>query len=258
MKQISRVNAVIGSSDQPLSPRLGDALQQVSTNSVAAAQGLINALGHVENNTGDTSRTASALASIIRKKIDGHQLDEVIPVVPKVLGRILQRVPTTYDGVSKRNVGDILAASVLGLDRSAVDGLFRGISPASAASFSPGALRQLISLNLKAALDSLGYEANLTNLYEPVASWISSPSPVNASADFSELPMRYETSLSATQIQHMLNTVLDSDNTVSGIFDDSTTESVRVFQNLYGLVPDGIVGPSTSAALLSLFGNVGR
>lgn len=54
------------------------------------------------------------------------------------------------------------------------------------------------------------------------------------------------------QLQTWLNTLGFHAEPVDGIFGPITERSVREFQANYGLFPDGIVGPSTVAALLSL------
>lgn len=54
------------------------------------------------------------------------------------------------------------------------------------------------------------------------------------------------------QLQQWLNTIGFHPEVVDGIFGASTERAVREFQDNFGLFPDGIVGPSTLAALFNL------
>lgn len=75
---------------------------------------------------------------------------------------------------------------------------------------------------------------------------------------YPELLREGDTGQLVRQVQYLLAVIAYFDDQipippVNGIFDQRTKETVMAFQRQYGLTPDGILGPATSAKLLEIY-----
>ncbi len=223
---------------------------------LTAKHALASAVKRIEDDLGDRAQAASVIGEVLQDQVRGYNWDEVVPVVPSDYEPDLSELEGRYDdpSISRDRVAAGLAASLLGLERTVVNDMVAGYLPDTINA--PAALRRRLNDNLYHSLGMLGYEAGLTDRYGPVVGSAGITASASTGTTRRQVSPAIEHSyLSTGQTRQMLNQVLDTNLPVSGPYDADLADAVRSFQTLFGLPADGVLGPRTTASLLSLFGS---
>jgi peptidoglycan hydrolase-like protein with peptidoglycan-binding domain len=217
-----------------------------------SSDGFDNSIAQLIRLTKNPDKTAELVTDLLSTKVSGYDWDPVIPLLPKSAQVPARKFFKQYHNFKVGDVLKTLAASMLGMERGILNRTIAGDTVGVFNDQYP-VLRNTFTENLQRKFAEAGYEANFNSLAPYVAPDIGLRTVI-ASGNTSILPASYQTPLNGWQIQRMLNQIVDGGLELDGIVGDQTRESVRVFQTLYGLAPDGVVGAQTTAALLSLFG----
>ena len=209
----------------------------------------------IQANTGNPAVTGGILANLINRRALGYGIQDLVPekrslrigAVPRIMAA--QNNPDLND--------NILVGSLLGLARRAVDNaIASGLVSASSAEGLRGAIRaDFVDRVNKLGLTALGDVDSVgAQIRDSTPGFVASAAPAAPLVVDQPLPDRHDSIFTVAELQDMIRQVLGDDFPVDGVFSSRTEDSLKTLQTVLGLTPDGVVGPQTTASLLSLFG----